>query len=460
MAAPLGALPGQALRTPGTIWAKAIEQANEERKKPGALSGSARRGYPAGLCSCAVACWQRPPFQPGIGTVPPSRRGRRQGRRLRVLCGLTLRRQEHSAQSLLVPDPGTYVVLGAQWPELEGRRHGLGLALGLGLDSLALGPDLALGWPRFLCMRTPAQAEVPKPSEGIEYTYARKPAAYDHEKKDLAHIWEVGGSHEFAEELVNSDQLFLTAKQVGEGGGQGASMSHMQHGMQESSPFGARLVSGHAATCCRSQLKPTPRGSARQITTAVVVIIVDLSDPASVLPALKYWLEQTKKKLAATYEKFEKKGLQLPEQLRQRAKSKLYAQNEDKDQVYTSGISLVIAATKYDVFKNEDPEVKKVMSRCAPHARTHDDGMVMHSLTAVRCMGTVQSVLQQDVQVYAGVAWGVSRAWGGGWAGRRQEGDEQGWGECAGQGAGGAVGWGWAALRQGWAALCRGDQGP
>lgn len=221
MAAPLGALPGQALRTPGTIWAKAIEQANEERKKPGA----------------------------------------------------------------------------------DGRGDAYAYFVG----SRSAGKSTLLN--RFLY---PTRAEVPKPSEGIEYTYARKPVAYDHEKKDLAHIWEVGGSHEFAEELVNSDQLFLTPK---------------------------------------------------QITTAVVVIIVDLSDPASVLPALKYWLEQTKKKLAATYEKFEKKGLQLPEQLRQRAKSKLYAQNEDKDQVYTSGISLVIAATKYDVFKNEDPEVKKVMSR-------------------------------------------------------------------------------------------------
>jgi hypothetical protein len=39
---------------------------------------------------------------------------------------------------------------------------------------------------------------------------------------------------------------------------------------------------------------------------------------------------QIKKKLASTYEKFEKKGMQLPEQLRQRAKGKLYSQNEDK----------------------------------------------------------------------------------------------------------------------------------
>ena len=69
-------------------------------------------------------------------------------------------------------------------------------------------------FPTQRAARCCTQAELPKPSEGIEYTYARKPAAYDHEKKDLAHIWEVGGSHEFAEELVNSDQLFLTAKQV------------------------------------------------------------------------------------------------------------------------------------------------------------------------------------------------------------------------------------------------------
>jgi hypothetical protein len=60
----------------------------------------------------------------------------------------------------------------------------------------------------------PAQVEVPKPSEGLEYTYARKPSNFDHERKDLAHIWEVGGSQEFAEQIAQSDQLFLTVKQV------------------------------------------------------------------------------------------------------------------------------------------------------------------------------------------------------------------------------------------------------
>ena len=72
---------------------------------------------------------------------------------------------------------------------------------------------------------------------------------------------------------------------------------------------------------------------------------------------------QVKKKLASTYEKFEKKGLQLPEQLRQRAKSKLYSANEDKDVVYHSGVALVLAATKYDAVRDMDPEMKKVLAR-------------------------------------------------------------------------------------------------
>lgn len=55
---------------------------------------------------------------------------------------------------------------------------------------------------------------MPKPSEGLEYTYARKPSNFDHEKKDLAHIWELGGSAEFAEEFVQGDAGFLNPKQV------------------------------------------------------------------------------------------------------------------------------------------------------------------------------------------------------------------------------------------------------
>lgn len=48
--------------------------------------------------------------------------------------------------------------------------------------------------------------------------------------------------------------------------------------------------------------------------------------------------------------------------------SKLFSHNEDKDVVWHSGISLVIAATKYDAFRDADPELKKVGAALNPGA--------------------------------------------------------------------------------------------
>jgi len=159
----------------------------------------------------------------------------------------------------------------------------------------------------------PNRLEVPKPSEGLEYTYARKPSSYDHERKDLAHIWEVGGSQEFAEEISKGDQMFLTAK---------------------------------------------------QLSTAVVVVVVDLSDPSSVLSTAQHWIDQVKQRLGSAYEKFSKRGFDLPDKLKERAKNKLFGkEHKDKDLVYHSGISLVLAATKYDALSEMDPEMKKVVAR-------------------------------------------------------------------------------------------------
>lgn len=53
-----------------------------------------------------------------------------------------------------------------------------------------------------------------------------------------------------------------------------------------------------------------------------MVLVVDLSDPGAVLPSLLAWLGLLRARLAATYALFDKKGLQLPEQLRARARAR------------------------------------------------------------------------------------------------------------------------------------------
>lgn len=88
---------------------------------------------------------------------------------------------------------------------------------------------------------------------------------------------------------------------------------------------------------------------------------MDLSKPNEVLPDLLKWLSLIRSKLAATYGKLEKRGSKLPEQLRIRAKKALYASNKDKDVVHHTGISIVIAATKWDSFMGQGSEACKVV---------------------------------------------------------------------------------------------------
>lgn len=103
----------------------------------------------------------------------------------------------------------------------------------------------------------------------------------------------------------------------------------------------------------------------RQVTTAVVVIVLDLSQPSSVIPTALQCLDLVQRKLAATYTLFERKGLQLPEQLRARQRTKLLSQHEDKDLVTCSGISIVLAGTKWDAFRDSvEAEGQRVLGRC------------------------------------------------------------------------------------------------
>ncbi|KAI8468973.1 MAG: cytoplasmic dynein 2 light intermediate chain 1 [Monoraphidium minutum] len=167
------------------------------------------------------------------------------------------------------------------------------------------------------------KADAPPPSDCLEYTYAFGGGGGD--DRTLAHFWELGGHEAAGLALARSDRLFLSFKQV---------------------------------------------------TAAAVVICVDLSDPAAVLPSARQWLSAVRSKLAATYAAFERKGLQLPEQLRQRARLRLAGgSGEGRDAIDVTGIPIVLAATKWDAFRGRDTEEQRTLGlalRCLAHANgTH-----------------------------------------------------------------------------------------
>ena len=114
----------------------------------------------------------------------------------------------------------------------------------------------------------PDKTETPKPTEGMEYNYARRTHATNIDRKDVAHVWEIAGSRQFADEVTEQDNVFL---------------------------------------------------GARQVTTAVVCICVDLAKPTEAMRTAEYWLGRVHARCEKTFEKLSARGSRLPEQLRKRS---------------------------------------------------------------------------------------------------------------------------------------------
>ena len=54
---------------------------------------------------------------------------------------------------------------------------------------------------------------MPKPTDGLEYTFIRKPASSMSDRKELAHLWEVAGTSELSQEIFDIKHI-LAPEQV------------------------------------------------------------------------------------------------------------------------------------------------------------------------------------------------------------------------------------------------------
>lgn len=172
------------------------------------------------------------------------------------------------------------------------------------------------------------QAEVPAPSDSLEYTFARKGGStgfMSGDDRQQAHFWEMGGHEEVALSLAKADHLFLTFKQVmGVHGlrvagrctcmrAAGCQRHHFAvpimagQAMHVSTPSLMHNVaqqSGRTPQCFACSVLQGLTWSAHihiQVTSAVVVTCVDMTDPGSVLSNAEAWLGAIRSKLAVTY---------------------------------------------------------------------------------------------------------------------------------------------------------------
>ena len=114
----------------------------------------------------------------------------------------------------------------------------------------------------------------------------------------------------------------------------------------------------------------------RQVATATVLVVLDLSKPWLVLDSLLSWLERVKFRLEEVYDKFTRRGSKIPSQLKARAKKAFGSNREDSDKINHSGISIIIVANKYDQFCDEDAELRKIMARTLRYV-AHTNGATL-----------------------------------------------------------------------------------
>jgi len=94
-----------------------------------------------------------------------------------------------------------------------------------------------------------------------------------------------------------------------------------------------------------------------QLATGAVIITVDLSKPKEAVPSLVRSLALVRERLGAVFGPLEERGHKLPQQLRQRARTKLLdAQrnlNPDSQRVDVTGVHVVVVGTKHDLLKRQ-----------------------------------------------------------------------------------------------------------
>eukprot|EP00742_Colponemidia_sp_Colp-10_P002643 GILJ01002826.1.p1 GENE.GILJ01002826.1~~GILJ01002826.1.p1 ORF type:complete len:415 (-),score=58.49 GILJ01002826.1:190-1434(-) len=154
----------------------------------------------------------------------------------------------------------------------------------------------------------PAKAEeAQKPTVAMDYVYGRRAGAGGGSKRDIAHLFELGGG---------------------------------------------RLLSDLADV-------PINRDT---VLNSIVIITVDLSQPSTVLSSLLFWISRARRSVDAALLDAQRKDSLALSRFRQQFESR-WANHADRSSLTLFPIPLVVVATKFDLFADTEAETRKWMAR-------------------------------------------------------------------------------------------------
>ena len=157
---------------------------------------------------------------------------------------------------------------------------------------------------RFL---NPDNQDAAKETMGLDYVFARRTSTGAQEKQ-VAHIWELGGG----EDQANLMDAVITPE---------------------------------------------------NLRNFVCVVCVDLSQPSTVLDTLVFWMDRVRTRIDNCLRVMSDKKSTVPERLRERALAAFGLEHPDRELVNLCSVPIVVAATKFEAFQNEEAEYRKIMGR-------------------------------------------------------------------------------------------------
>ncbi|XP_015265648.1 PREDICTED: LOW QUALITY PROTEIN: cytoplasmic dynein 2 light intermediate chain 1 [Gekko japonicus] len=149
--------------------------------------------------------------------------------------------------------------------------------------------------------------EIPKPTLALEYTFGRRAKGHN-TPKDIAHFWELGG--------------------------------------------GTSLL----------DLIPIPITTSN-IRTLAIVLVLDLSVPNALWPAMESLLQVTRKHVEKIITKLGQTNPKAANEIKQKIWNNLPKDHPDRELIDPFPIPLVIIGSKYDLFYEFDSEVKKIIHK-------------------------------------------------------------------------------------------------
>jgi len=148
---------------------------------------------------------------------------------------------------------------------------------------------------------------TPKPTTALEYTHGKRE---ERNQVKMAHFWELGGGQQLASLL---DVLI------------------------------------------------TPEN----IHTVLLVVTVDLTEGRGVWNSLQYWMQRLKKRVGDCFVKMKQRGSSTPQKMLARMQKRFGEKHPDLEgtKVTIIGVPIIIVGTKYDIFRDDEPEFAKIMAK-------------------------------------------------------------------------------------------------